>query len=100
MARLKIALQEGFENDDVVILVNGWEIYERDSVSTQTQIALAASVVTDVPSGRSTAEIEVSTRLLKAEFSVSTDGNDVTVEVSLESSGIRHRVLQKNHGYA
>ena len=100
MARLKIELQNGFHNDAVVIIVNNWEIYDKDSVSTRKQIALADSVVTDVPSGHSTIEIEVSTRLLKSEFSVSTDDADVTVGVSLESSGIRHRVLTKNHGNA
>lgn len=98
MARLKIDLQEGFINDAVVILVNGWEVYEKDSVSTRLQGAFADSVVTDVPSGRSTVEIEVSTRLAKTEFSVSTDDNDVTVGVSLESGGIRHRVLPKKSG--
>ena len=92
MARLKIDLQQGFANDDVVILVNGWEIYEKDSVSTRVQTALADSVVTDVPSGSSTVEIEVSTRLVKTEFSVSTNDTDITVGVSLESGEIRHRV--------
>lgn len=98
MARLRIDLQEGFVNDAVVILVNGWEIYEKDSVSTRLQVGFADSVVTDVPSGRSTVEIEVSTRLAKTEFSVSTDDTDVTVDVSLESDGIRHRVLPKHSG--
>ncbi len=98
MARLKIDLQGGFVNDAVVIVVNGWEVYEKDSVSTRLQVGFADSVVTDVPSGRSTVEIEVSTRLAKTEFSVSTVDTDITVGVSLESTGIKHRVLQENSG--
>jgi hypothetical protein len=48
---LHIALQDGFFNDEVIIRVNGAEVFHQSQVKTRFQIGLAASVETNVPEG-------------------------------------------------
>lgn len=57
MGRLKIALEEGFADDYVVLLADGRVIAEETEVSTRYQIGLARLVEIDLPHG--TKEIEL-----------------------------------------
>lgn len=54
---LQIALQDGFENDTVVIRVDGSEVFRRDGVTTRTQLSLAESI--EVEPEQATARVEV-----------------------------------------
>ena len=54
---LSVALEEGFEDDAVVVEVNGRKVFEQDGVSTRTQIGLAVSF--EVPIDQPDAVIEV-----------------------------------------
>lgn len=51
MILLHIALQDGFLNDEVIIQVNGEEVFHESEVKTRFQIGLAASFETNVPQG-------------------------------------------------
>ncbi len=57
MAVLHIALQEGFTGDEVVIRVEGKEVFHKSNVKTRTQIGFADSVDVAVEPGRASVEI-------------------------------------------
>ncbi len=43
MADLRIALHDGFEDDTVVVKVNGKEVFKQENIETKRQIGKAAS---------------------------------------------------------
>jgi hypothetical protein len=47
MPTLKIDLQEGFDNDHVVVRVDGRVVYDKPDVRTRTQLGLADSIEMD-----------------------------------------------------
>ena len=55
---LHVALQEGFEDDTVVLRIADEEVYRRDSLATRMQIGLADSFELTVEEDE--AELEVS----------------------------------------
>jgi hypothetical protein len=57
-----LALMDGFDNDEVVLRVEGLEAYRGEGVSTRTQISLAADVQLDVPDRPFELEVYVPTR--------------------------------------
>jgi hypothetical protein len=61
MPQLHIALQEGFDRDQVEIAVDGVRVFQASDVSTRQQIGLAASVDVEVASDASL-EIAVPSR--------------------------------------
>lgn len=67
--QLNVALQDGFDGDDVAIYVDGAEVY-REQVTTRTQISHAASMQLDVPDGPFTLEVEVPTRGVRESFAL------------------------------
>jgi hypothetical protein len=69
MPRLKIDLREGFARDEVIISVDGREVFRNDAVSTRVQIGLAASVETSV-GGRATVEVALPKRGLSQTIEV------------------------------
>ncbi len=58
-----IVLEEGFEHDDVVLRVNGEDVYERRDVSTSPLLGYATSFETALAPG-ATVTVEVTTRSL------------------------------------
>jgi hypothetical protein len=62
MPTLHIALQEGFSNDDVVVRVNGHEILRKSGITTRPQIGYADSIERELPPGRVTVEVSVTSR--------------------------------------
>ena len=48
MGNLHVALQDGFDNDTIEVRVNGQTVYERDGVTTMTQISLADAFDVDI----------------------------------------------------
>jgi hypothetical protein len=69
MEQISIALQEGFQDDEVIVRVDGREVFHGD-VRTRKQIGLAKRLVTDAAGGRAMVTIELPARGLKAELSV------------------------------
>jgi hypothetical protein len=65
---ITIDLREGFDNDRVVIEVNGAEIYRAESVRTDYSIGLADIVRATCPPGIVRCEAAVPNRRLHAEY--------------------------------
>lgn len=66
--QLNLALQDGFEADDVVVRVDGNEAYRAEEITTRTQISHAADTQLDVPDGPFTLEVDVPTRGVHESF--------------------------------
>jgi len=59
---INVALQDGFDRDAVVILVDGAEAYRGEEVTTRTQISHAADTQLEVPDRPFALEVDVPTR--------------------------------------
>ena len=62
MSRLHLVLEDGFEDDTVVVRAAGRELLHWEYVTTRTQLSHAGDVEVEVPEGRVTLEVEVPTR--------------------------------------
>ena len=60
MAFLHIALQNGFLDDKVLIIVNGKEVYRKSNVNTRLQIGLADLCGVEIKQGIVEVEISLS----------------------------------------
>ena len=97
MAALHVALEEGFEDDEVVVAVDGEELL-RQSLSTRMQLGLAKAVDAPVEPGPHT--VAVSARGVSAEIAVEVE-DELYLGISLSRSGdaIEHRVSPQPFGY-
>jgi hypothetical protein len=96
--QLHIALQDGFDQDTVVVRVNGQEVFNTPGVTTRLQLGVARAFVVDAPEGLIDLQIVLplknvseSLRLqvshpLHVGFSVSRDGR-LTHRLSSEPFG-------------
>jgi hypothetical protein len=62
MVLLHVALQEGFEDDTVVIRVNGEEVFHKPNVKTRLQIGYADSIEVNVQEGPVNVEVALPLR--------------------------------------
>lgn len=60
--QIHLALQDGFDDDEVVLRVEGAEAYRGEGVTTRTQISHAADMQLDVPDRLFGLEVDVPTR--------------------------------------
>jgi hypothetical protein len=58
MARLHLALNDGFTGDTVVVRLDGREIYRKGGVKTDLRISRADGAEADAPDGEATLEVE------------------------------------------
>lgn len=65
---INVALQDGFEGDDVLIRVDGDEAFRGEDVTTRTQISHAADAQLEVPDGPFTLEVDVPTQEVRETF--------------------------------
>ncbi len=70
MTQLHIALEDGFDGDTVVLLVDDEEVFRKDGVTTRTQLSLAESLELDVRPGP-----------LRLRIDVPSQGVDQTLEI-------------------
>jgi hypothetical protein len=66
--QIQVALQDGFDGDEVVIRVDGAEAYRGEQVTTRTQISHAADTELEVPDAPFTLEVDVPTRDVNETF--------------------------------
>jgi hypothetical protein len=66
--QINVALQDGFDSDDVVIRVDGTEAYRGEQVTTRTQISHADDTQLEVPDAPFTLEVDVPTRGIHETF--------------------------------
>src|SRR5574341_943967 len=65
MPTLKIGLREGFDNDEVVVRVNGREVFHRTGVTSNIVSCYAATASADIPGPSAEVEVEVPSRGLR-----------------------------------
>ncbi len=99
MPVLHLALEEGFEDDDVTIAVDGEEVVRAGAVRTRMQTGLASASDAKVAGGRHT--VTVQARGASASIDVDVE-DELYLGVSLSRSGdaIEHRVSREPFGYA
>src|ERR1041385_3110735 len=98
MAKLGIDFQDGLENDDVVVRVDGRELFRRSGMNTKRVLGLAGSNRYDVDDRTVSVDVSVPSRGIEHRFDVDAT-NDVYVGVSLAKDGIRTIVSGKPFGY-
>lgn len=98
MAQLHVALQDGFEDETVVIRVAGREAFRKDNVRTKLQIGFAESFEMNVEEGSVNLETELPTKGLSKSIDLQVT-NMVHVGVSLIAGQIKYRISQEPFGY-
>lgn len=98
MTLLHIALQEGFEDETVVIRVAGREAFRKDNVRTKLQIGLADSFELNVEEGPVSLEIDLPKKSLSKSIELQVP-NTVYLGVSLIAGKIQHKISHEPFGY-
>jgi hypothetical protein len=98
MPKLVIALEDGFVDDHVVVVVDGRVVLDERGVRTRTQIGLARSTTVDVPD-RCRVEIRLPRRGLSAALDVDV-GRTPNVRVSVTPKGLSADATDKPLHYA
>ena len=96
--RLHIALQDGFEDDLVVLIVNGKEVYRKKGVQTDYRISLADSFEMALPDTPVVIEVQLPDRHLTQIIKL--DENSVThVGISCLENDLQFWLSDKPFGY-
>jgi hypothetical protein len=99
MPLLHVALQEGFQDDRVVIKVNGAEVASRPAVTTRNQIGFAESVEVEVPAPDITVEIQVPSRQLSGSVPVDVEGVEGKVYLGVSIAHGRLEMVQQREAF-
>jgi hypothetical protein len=83
MPKMRLDLQEGFNNDDVEILVNGNAVFRTAGVTTKRMLGLALATEVEVPAGPLHIEIPVPTKKLSKIIKFILRPQRLCVEISL-----------------
>ncbi len=86
MSDLHIALQSGFRNDSVVVVVNKREIFKKSGVTTNLVISLADKVDVSVEGRKAEITVEVTSRNTSRSIAV-TVAETPFVGASIEDDG-------------
>ena len=97
MPLLRLDLQEGWEDDEVAVAVDGREAF-RGRVRTQLQIGLAKLVELNVENGVRLIPIEVPGRGVRQELRAAVAG-PTYLALSLEGGSLRHQLSTEMFGY-
>jgi len=99
MARIHIAYQEGFRNDEVVLRLDGKEVSRNSGVTTRLQIGLALAYELEVPDGPFELEVALPGRYSSRTFRFDPSGPKY-VGISVASDGVlTHVVSPEPFGY-
>ena len=93
MQELLIILQDGFDDDEVAVTVNGKEARRDKEVSTRLLLGMAAEVTVELPAKGATIGVEVPSRKLEA--SMKLHGKPKSLLVSIEGGEL---VLREGTG--
>ena len=99
MAALRIALQDGFEGDAIVIKVNGKEVFKQENIKTKRQIGKAASFEVEVAEGSVNVEVSLPLRNLSETIAVKVFA-ETHLGVSIVENQIEHKVSAEPFRYA
>jgi hypothetical protein len=95
---LSVALEEGFEDDAVVVEVNGRKVFEQDGVSTRTQIGLAVSFEVPIDQPDAVTEVRLPARGAAGQTRC-TVVDRLYVGVSVQSGDVVFRTSEEPFGY-
>ena len=99
MSSIRIALQDGFEDDSVVVKVNGKEVFKQESIKTKRQIGKAASFEVEVEEGSVNVEVSLPLKNLSDIIAVKVS-DKVFLGVSVVENKIEHKVSSEPFRYA
>jgi len=95
---LTIDLQDGYDDDAVVILVDGEEKYRNSSLKTDYAIGLTVSIQIRLPEGTVKLTINIPTHKLHADKRLDVDA-DIFVGVNIVNGAISFRVSKERFEY-
>ncbi len=73
--KLRIDLQDGFDNDSVVVFLGETEIFRKDKITTDLSISLADNFKVDIKKGKYSLRVEIPTRMVSRskDYDIQTD---------------------------
>lgn len=89
---VRIALEDGFYGDTVVMSVAGGGSYSADDVTTRTQISLAASTELDAPDDAEALEVEIPTKGIRERVEL---GGHENVALSIRDGRLQVRFPER-----
>lgn len=98
MIILAIDLQDGFEDDTVILQVNGENVYHKEDVSTKLLLGLADSFKTEVEKGPIKIDISAQTKGIKKTISLDVSA-DTYLGISIVNGIIEYIVSNEPFGY-
>jgi hypothetical protein len=98
MATLRVDFQDGFENDEVVVSIDGRERVRRAGLTTKRVIGLAGHEIIDVEPGKRTVLVSVPSRGFGTQIHVDVK-EAAYVGVSIMTGGIAVIARDKPFGY-
>ena len=98
MARLTVHLQNGFQNDDVVIRSDDRELLRRAGVTTRRILGLAEHTAFDLPDGPLSLDVSIPNRGIEKHLDLDLKG-DVHVGLSVDQNGLQVITRDKPFGY-
>ena len=99
MSSIRVALQDGFEDDTVVVKVNGKEVFKRENIKTKRQIGKAASFEVEAEEGSVSVEVSLPLKNLSETIAVKVS-DKVFLGVSVVEDKIEHKVSSEPFRYA
>lgn len=100
LTALQVHLQEGFQDDEVVVVVDGDERLHEREVTTKLLTGMAATKVVDVAQGHHEIEVRVPTRGLQDLFSLMVSSQVIQLGLSIEDERLTHIVKEgESFGY-
>lgn len=97
-AVLHIALQDGFDDEPVAVLVDGEEVYRREDVRTDYRIGLADSFEIPLPAAPVTVTVRLPARSLTDAITLDA-GATTYVGVSCQDGTLLFRTSKQPFGY-
>ncbi len=98
MPTLGIDLQSGFEDDEVVISVNGEQRLHREGVNTRRVLGLAGSMRIELDAGAVAIDVNMPRRAVEKHLELDLQA-DTYVGLSLENDDVRVIVRDERFGY-
>lgn len=97
-AVLHVALQDGFDDEPVAVLVNDEEVYRRADVKTDYRISLADSFEIPLPASPFVVTVRLPARSLTDSVTVEADAT-IYVGVSCRDGALLFRTSDRPFGY-
>ncbi len=88
---LTIDLQEGFNNDSLLIRINDEDVFQAEEVTTRLLLGLARSIESNIPIGLTKVEIIIQSQELEKIVELDVK-NDTFLGISIQDSDISHIV--------